>query len=75
MWNTKQARHYPWGFGPGQCLHPGDPTASDTPGAVFEVHLRNDTKVAQTGTPAFSLPGFAGHQSGMDFERNGPGPK
>ena len=54
---------------------PGDATASDTPGAVFEVHLRNDTKVVQTGTLAFSLPGFAAHQSGMDFERKGPGPK
>ena len=54
---------------------PGDVTASDTPGAVFEVHLRNDTSATQTGTLAFSLPGFAAHQSGMDFERKGPGPK
>lgn len=54
---------------------PGDVTASDTPGAVFEVHLHNETPTVQNGTLAFSLPGFASHQSGMDFERKGPGPK
>jgi hypothetical protein len=54
---------------------PGDTTASDTPGAVFEVHLRNTTASVQAGTLAFSFPGFAAHQSGMEFERKGMGPK
>ena len=40
-------------------LIPGDVKASDTPGAVFEVHLRNTSDKRQTGTLAFTFPGFA----------------
>jgi uncharacterized protein (DUF608 family) len=36
---------------------PGDVAISNTPGAVFEVHLRNETGAPQTGTLAFSFPG------------------
>jgi uncharacterized protein (DUF608 family) len=36
---------------------PGDTTTSNTPGAVFEVHLRNSTSSAQQGTLVFSFPG------------------
>jgi uncharacterized protein (DUF608 family) len=35
----------------------GDSAASNTPGAVFEVHLRNVTSSPQQGTLAFSFPG------------------
>ena len=36
---------------------PGDAVASNTPGAVFEVHLRNMSRAVQTGTVAFSFHG------------------
>lgn len=36
---------------------PGDAVASNTPGAVFEVHLRNTTNLPQKGTLAFNFPG------------------
>jgi non-lysosomal glucosylceramidase len=36
---------------------PGDSATSNTPGAVFDVHLRNVTQNKQTGTLAFSFPG------------------
>jgi len=36
---------------------PGDLALSNTPGAVFEVHLRNPGKVAQRGMLAFTFPG------------------
>ena len=36
---------------------PGDVALSNTPGAVFEVRLRNPTAVAQKGTLVFSFPG------------------
>ena len=36
---------------------PGDAELSNTPGAVFEVHVRNLTKETQKGTLAFSFPG------------------
>lgn len=36
---------------------PGDADASNVPGAVFEVHLRNRTDRAQQGALAFSFPG------------------
>ena len=36
---------------------PGDTTASNTPGAVFEVHLRNLTSSDQQGALVFSFPG------------------
>ncbi len=36
---------------------PGDPAASNTPGAVFDVHLRNTTTEKQSGRLAFSFPG------------------
>ncbi len=44
-------------------LVPGDVKASNTPGAVFEVHLRNPSSSKQTGTLAFSFPGFADHRT------------
>jgi uncharacterized protein (DUF608 family) len=34
---------------------PGDAAVSNTPGAVFEVHLRNSSKEEQAGTLAFSF--------------------
>ncbi len=36
---------------------PGDAVVSNTPGAVFEVHLRNTSTAAQQGTLAFCFPG------------------
>jgi uncharacterized protein (DUF608 family) len=36
---------------------PGDVAASNTPGAVFEVHLRNRSETEQSGTLTFSFPG------------------
>lgn len=42
---------------------PGDAKTSNTPGAVFEVHLRNASSARQAGTLAFSFPGFADHHS------------
>ena len=36
---------------------PGDVAASNIPGAVFEVHLRNTTTSRQTGSLLFSFPG------------------
>jgi len=36
---------------------PGDAAASNTPAAVFEVHLRNVSGESQQGTLAFSFPG------------------
>ncbi|MDE0185202.1 MAG: GH116 family glycosyl hydrolase [Candidatus Poribacteria bacterium] len=36
---------------------PGDSGATNTPGIVFEVHLRNATDTAQEGRLAFSFPG------------------
>ncbi len=42
---------------------PGDVKASNTPGAVFEVHLKNTSATSQAGTLAFSFPGFADHHT------------
>jgi uncharacterized protein (DUF608 family) len=42
---------------------PGDSKTSNTPGAIFEVHLANTTAEKQAGTLAFSFPGFADHHS------------
>jgi len=42
---------------------PGDAKVSNTPGAVFEVQLRNTRTTAQKGCLAFSFPGFAEHRS------------
>ena len=42
---------------------PGDSKASNTPGAIFEIHLANSTKDEQSGTLAFSFPGFSDHHS------------
>ena len=42
---------------------PGDAKASNTPGAVFEVHLRNTSASRQSGCVAFSFPGFASHHT------------
>jgi uncharacterized protein (DUF608 family) len=42
---------------------PGDSKASNTPGAVFEVHLRNRGTSVQTGALLFNFPGFADHRS------------
>ncbi len=36
---------------------PGDVASSNTPGAVFEIHLRNHTHAAQRGSLGFSFPG------------------
>ena len=44
-------------------LIPGDTKTSNTPGAVFEVHLHNTSSSRQTGTLAFSFPGFADHHT------------
>lgn len=38
-------------------FYPGDAVASNIPGAVFEVHLRNLTNQSQAGTVAFTFPG------------------
>lgn len=37
---------------------PGDAAASMTPGAVFEIRLRNPNNERHTGTVAFNFPGF-----------------
>lgn len=51
---------------------PGDAKASNIPGAVFEVHLRNTSKSAQKGTIAFSYPGPTTEAAGGDqFSRQG----
>ncbi len=42
---------------------PGDARTSNTPGAIFEVHLRNTTSSRQAGVLAFSFPGFAEHRT------------
>ncbi len=42
---------------------PGDSKASNTPGAIFEVHLTNTSAQEQSGTLAFSFPGFHDHRS------------
>jgi len=50
---------------------PGDAKVSNTPGAVFEVHLRNTAKSAHKGCLVFSFPGFADHHS-RDFSIGWP---
>ncbi|MBI2843259.1 MAG: hypothetical protein HYX78_07640 [Armatimonadetes bacterium] len=45
---------------------PGWAADSDTPGAVFEVHVANTSASRQTVTLAFSFPGFDSHKSGLD---------
>ena len=42
---------------------PGDVKTSNTPGAVFEVHVRNTSSARRTGCVAFSFPGFADHHT------------
>jgi uncharacterized protein (DUF608 family) len=42
---------------------PGDSKASNTPGAVFEAHLRNTGPSVQKGCLLFNFPGFANHAS------------
>jgi uncharacterized protein (DUF608 family) len=42
---------------------PGDSKASNTPGAVFEVHLRNKGTTGAKGCVVFSFPGFADHHT------------
>jgi uncharacterized protein (DUF608 family) len=42
---------------------PGDTKASNTPGAVFEVHLRNTGTTSQRGCVLFNFPGFAKHET------------
>ncbi len=44
-------------------LLPGDTPTSNTPGALFEVHLRNVSNEPQQGRLLFSFPGFREHQS------------
>ncbi len=36
---------------------PGDSATSNTPGAIFDVHLRNESKTRQEGRVAFMFPG------------------
>jgi uncharacterized protein (DUF608 family) len=43
---------------------PGDVTTSNTPGAVFEVRLRNSSDAEQKGTIAFSFPGPTPEEGG-----------
>jgi uncharacterized protein (DUF608 family) len=42
---------------------PGDSKASNTPGAVFEAHLRNKSSTPQKGCLLFNFPGFGEHAS------------
>jgi uncharacterized protein (DUF608 family) len=42
---------------------PGDVKTSNTPGAVFEIHLRNTSPERKSGCVAFSFPGFSDHRS------------
>lgn len=42
---------------------PGDTAVSNTPGAVFEVHLRNSSEALQTGMIFFSFPGPSPEES------------
>lgn len=50
---------------------PGDAEASNTPAAVFEVHLRNRTSVVQNGSLAFNFPGPSEGEAGTaSFERS-----
>lgn len=46
---------------------PGDIITSNTPGAVFEVHLANKTQTAQAGTIAFNFPGPKGAASDIEL--------
>jgi uncharacterized protein (DUF608 family) len=49
---------------------PGDVAVSNTPGAIFEVHLRNASDAVQKGTLAFSFPGPSEAEAGtVSFER------
>lgn len=50
---------------------PGDSKASNTPGAVFEVHLRNKGTTGAKGCVVFSFPGFAEHHT-RDFSIGWP---
>ena len=50
---------------------PGDSKASNTPGAVFEVHLRNKGTTGAKGCVVFSFPGFADHHT-RDFSIGWP---
>lgn len=47
-------------------LIPGDSAVSNTPGAVFEVHLKNTSKVPQTGTLAFNFSDLDKHRSTVE---------
>jgi len=42
---------------------PGDAKTSNTPGAVFEIHLTNNRPSRQAGALAFSFPGFGDHRT------------
>jgi uncharacterized protein (DUF608 family) len=42
---------------------PGDSKESNTPGAIFENRLENQARARQSGTFAFSFPGFPKHQT------------
>src|SRR6202140_4122701 len=45
---------------------PGDSKISNTPGAIFEIHLTNPTEKRHSGTLAFNFPGFASHKPQFD---------
>jgi len=46
---------------------PGDLAVSNTPGIIFEVHLRNITDSDQNGTLSFSFPGPSPQESFLTF--------
>jgi len=45
---------------------PGDTAVSMTPGAVFEIHLRNPGSAAHSGNLVFNFPGFNPHGEAAD---------
>lgn len=45
---------------------PGDAEASNTPAAVFELHLRNQSTATVRGSVAFTFPGPVAEESGTD---------
>jgi uncharacterized protein (DUF608 family) len=50
---------------------PGDVATSNTPGAVFDVYLRNNSEKVQEGRLGFSFPGPTAYEAGLPdtFER------
>ena len=49
---------------------PGDVDASNTPGAIFEIHVRNESDEPHKGTLVFSFPGPSEEEAGtVSFDR------